>query len=568
MTQMRLIVALFVVINFSAFGAWDYQFARFMSQSTQGAPWGSTANIIKEEMHVTVHRNYLDVEHDLIIMAGGQSRPATNSDALEVVGDISLRDRSVVVGMLLWNNDVMLKAKLQHKNVARQKYEEVVDRHVIVPPRPRDPVILEYIDGNRYRISVFPFTFLGSRHLRMRYLIPKSNIYGRQVFSFPHPFTQNGKITIVKGYDTPKVNISYLYFRDTTTVVTDSITLDHVNFMVSPTTPEVIELPKPSEPVEKNTTSFTVVKTHTATMPGEIVRVSDFSISTILDSVRARCAAIADSVAGKIGIYAVVGDGAVSCSTGVSTFLPNLSQLYTQNGWITDLNIYSSSPLKPEVHWRVYLDGELFFSYTETPKVIESPDSRMESTLIAASNKIISLNKTLPRSMAATFGFVDTAFALLALEEDIVPKTIASQYERAGVPPLDREDIYTDSADIALVPAEKLFQENQYENTKFTSAAPDALKVAQGPFAGFTLEVLFGKIVIHLDKNLQANLDNLEISIYAVSGRKVMTWRNVEKLAGGSLEWSPRANGFASGPYIVCFKSGAISESRIIVVPR
>lgn len=177
------------------------QHAVFRSQSTQGAQWMGTAEIVDEEFRITVHPNYLDVELDWEFRVGGQA-PEKFQDALEIVGNLNLVKNSVVVGMLTWWKGDILKAKLKTSQTARADYEAVVQRDADAPPPPRDPVLIEYGWGlDNYDISIFPAEFGGTRKVRIHYLIPASSIGGTMKMPYPHAFSASARVTIQAGSD-------------------------------------------------------------------------------------------------------------------------------------------------------------------------------------------------------------------------------------------------------------------------------------------------------------------------------------------------------------------------------
>jgi len=198
MKQLLPIIILATFLN-PALHAIGFQHGVFRSQSTQGPAWQGSSTIIKEHFNITVLPDYLDVELEWVFDVGGR-KPDSFTDALEIVGNVNLEKNSVVVSMLLWNGEEILKAKLKTKEMAREQYEVVVDRDADIPVKPMDPVILEYGWGiDNYDISVFPVSWGKTRRLRMRYLIPASNIGGVNKIGYPHAFTSNATVTFIKG---------------------------------------------------------------------------------------------------------------------------------------------------------------------------------------------------------------------------------------------------------------------------------------------------------------------------------------------------------------------------------
>ena len=209
-------IFLFFLFGFSVH-AIGLQHGLFRSQSTQGDPWQGTAKIVKEHYDITVFPDYLDVELEWEFKADGK-KPAEYTDALEIVGNLNFVDNSVVVSMITWYKDMVLKGKLKTNEVAREQYEDVVERSSDAPPPPRDPVLLEWIRDDNYDISIFPVEFGKTRKVRIRYLIPAFEVNGENKISYPHAFTHNATVSVktgmgVKGYGVETALEIFPYYK-------------------------------------------------------------------------------------------------------------------------------------------------------------------------------------------------------------------------------------------------------------------------------------------------------------------------------------------------------------------
>ena len=171
----------------------------FRSQSTQGADWQGTAVIESERFDITVFPDYLDVDLEWVFRVGG-APPDSFKNALEIVGNLNLDAHSTVVGLITWYKGKILKGKLKADSIAKQQYEDVVQRSSDAPPPPRDPVLFEYGWGeDNYYISIFPAAFDSTRKVRIRYLIPAFNIDGVNKIAYPYSFTANPVVTVKTG---------------------------------------------------------------------------------------------------------------------------------------------------------------------------------------------------------------------------------------------------------------------------------------------------------------------------------------------------------------------------------
>jgi hypothetical protein len=542
----------------------------FRSQSTQGPTWVGTATIIKENMVVTVYPNYLDVELEWVFKADGTT-PEQYADALEIVGNLTLERGSVVVGMLVWYKDKILKAKLKQKKWARIAYEQVVDRNSPVPPRPRDPVIFEKVHDDNYDISIFPVAFQGTRRLRMRYLVPlymngdetfpQFGRYGH--FYFINSYTPTGVITIKKGIGIERFSVTSFYSSVAPTYSKDSIT-DSITIAQS-TNPFYTISPKIAmDTMDANKTFINVCTTNSLILPGEFARINNFAVLRIIDSIKTHFSLLGskNDSGGTVNIFASIGNGAASCSTGVTETMNNILNVNDAH-WRMPIYVYSRTPINHKITWQVFYNGELFFKDSELTLYTESKSALVESKLYA-SNNMLSIEKALPKSMAATFGFVDTSYAFLALEKDSLSHQLTDTYELSGVPLCDQGDIIADSSDTALIPAEGLFEENFM--LWHTAIKNKTMVLMKDLFNLFHCFFKNNKLIIHIDYSLYNGHSPFEISIYSIDGKCLMKWNNSTIGNARTLEWSPHENGVVSRSVIVRVRMGSIVQSKTIPI--
>lgn len=150
--------------------------AFLFSQSTQGTGLKHDVRLVDHVVRATVHEGWADVEEDLSLgpqasTTTGSQIPTTNLDSWEIAGDFTLPEGSVLTGALLWNGGTILKAKLKGNAQADSAYEAIVDRNATQIVRPSDPLVIRK-NGNNYAMKLFPVNWNGTRHLRIRYLVP------------------------------------------------------------------------------------------------------------------------------------------------------------------------------------------------------------------------------------------------------------------------------------------------------------------------------------------------------------------------------------------------------------
>jgi hypothetical protein len=225
--------------------------------------------------------------------------------------------------------------------------------------------------------------------------------------------------------------------------------------------------------------------------------------------------------------------------------------------------VYSRTPLRKEINWQVFFNGEPFFKTTEVPLYDESQSPSVESKLYA-SRKILSLERALPKSMAATFGFVDTAFALLALEQDSLPGQLAGDYEQSGVPLCTQNDIFADSVDTVILPAEGLYEEN-YFNYRWDVGILGKL-TSEKLFDMFNCFFKNNKLTIRIDYTAYDGHTPFEISLYSIDGKCLANWHNGMMGNARTLEWAPREHRMAPGSVIVRITMGSMVQSKALPV--
>ena len=556
-----IIVGLAVVMGHAV----GYQHATFRSQSTQGKTWTGTVSITDERFNITVHRDYLDVELEWVFEVGGQA-PEENRDALEIVGNVNLEQGSIVIGMLLWYKDELLKAKLKRKNVAREQYEEVVDRNAIVPPRPRDPVIFEYgWAQDNYDISIFPVSWEGSRKLRLRYLVPRGNRYDVYSCGYPHAFTDSAKVTIRKGKDIP--GFSIMSYDGTTDVSDDSVVLNGADVMqysskrINYISPWL--MPNKSDPlIQGIPTKISSVPVEMGDIQGELAHVSNFNVGHLLASIKDSLPVHDDKrLNARLDVFAIISNGAEKCSTGV--FLNNISnidRLTDSLTWARDIFIFSRKPVVKEVVWHIYLNGELWKEHIEKPTCEQMVDGTIAGCIAAKSGKLMALDTRLPKSLAAAFGFVDTAFALLALEEDKLPATFKSKYADAGVPLLNQEDIFADTADLVQGLETPLFQENAFN----IPLKVNRVKADIDLFSNMVMKIKDGVLTISFGEMAQLKNGRIEVTVFNLAGK--MLKKEYVKISSGCGNLRIFLKGTYPQTVVVHVKAGQFKTARIIAV--
>ncbi len=129
--------------------------------------------------------------------------------------------------------------------------------------------------------------------------------------------------------------------------------------------------------------------------------------------------------------------------------------------WVqTQDHVFTENPLERSITWTVAKGESVLAEFIEVPRVVAMDDGMQYARLLGASPYLTPRASARPRSMAATFGFVDTAYSLVALEEDKLPAEIAAEYEHEGVPLLSDEDIFSAEADRQMIEVDEWLKLN------------------------------------------------------------------------------------------------------------
>jgi hypothetical protein len=539
MFKSLLLIASFSVLEIQAIGL---QHALFRSQSTQGPAWTGTVNIQKEEFTITVYPDYLDVQLDWELGVGGTA-PESFRNALEIVGNINFEANSTVVGMLLWNGDRILKAKLKTKDQARKEYETVVDRSSAAPQPPRDPVILEWVRQDNYDLSVFPVSFGGFRKMRIRYLVPSTT----GSFGFPHAFSNHAKVTFVKGPAITGFKLSRFNSKDTVSFSQGEVTLSPSDFGFQPysysTTP----------PIER------VIPIMNDTSPGSRLYIGSFfgngfsgqAVHAVYHLPIGLLGGSQESKESDPRIFATLFSGQDSCRKEVSR------QEGTDN-IREELKILSRGSLEESLKWSVFIGDSLQKEVMEKPGIIRMEDG-IQYARTFGNSRIYPIAKTMPFSLGSALGFIDTKYALVALEEDLLTAISADKYRLTGVPTLNPEDIFPSKEDTAVTTNEWSASKDYDPNLLLKPAIPyqmTSLVSLKGLPEGIRFALRDGSILIHLDPAILDKEKKIKVSIYTAMGRLAKQWSTSE-ISQGTLSWSPSESGLSGGAFLLRVETGA-----------
>ncbi|MEO7425383.1 MAG: hypothetical protein ABI036_09360 [Fibrobacteria bacterium] len=548
-----------VVLILSAFAVGTVlaeQSASFLWQATQGFALQGNAEVVVEHIDITIQPDHLDVEHELeIVTRSGWDNPGY-PNSLEILGNLQMAKGTVITGFLLWNGNTILKGKLQTKIKGRGLYEEVVDRNVKDPPRPRDPAILEKTGENSYALSIFPVSLYGSRKLRFRYLIPSSFQDGAHRIPFPHAFSGLASVSVKGGPGTLGYAFTSVRANGTETTVKNE---DAVSTSLK-LDPEAYQQFRPY--VYWGAAGSGAWLRHITPLFGG-AEGSHVCLGSMKDAkgteghlahfVFRPPADFTDLSPGpRIRIVALVTAGADSVEKEINGAEPGRQGA-------EELRIFSRAELDESITWRIYTDDIITKESTEKPLIIDMEDGGQYARSFG-STPFYPLTKTMPPSLASAWGFIDSKYALLALEQDSLKSALASKYAKAGVPPLDPEDIFPEEGEPDSIPLSAwMIQKNLNRDDLLQPLALAAI----GAPSGIRWVFRDGNVIVEIDKATLAR--GLRVSLHGMDGKLLKQW-SADDLSQGRLAWSPREASYSAGICFIRIVSGSKAYSARIIL--
>lgn len=531
------------------------QAASFSCRATQGWAWQGQSAVTREHIAITIHPDHLDVEHELEIDARSWGTTPSHPQSLEIFGSLYVEKGTVMTGLLLWNGNKILKGKLQTKEMARRKYEDVVDRNVKNPPPPRDPAILEKVGEGTYALSIFPVSLNGSRKLRIRYLVPSAFQGGAHRIPFPHAFSRIASVTLKGGPGTPGYALTSLRRDGTETTVKNEdaaavpLTLD-------------ADVYNQFHPYAYWHSSTGALLRHITPLFGGsagsrvytgAMRDSRGSLGHVTHFVFRPPADFADfSPGATTRIVAVIKTAADSIKKEVG------GGEYGRLG-VEELRVFSRDTLEEGVSWRLYLNGALERETVEKPLVVRMTDGDQFARSFGGV-PFYPLVKTMPVSLAAAWGFIDSKYALLALEEDSLKQAVADQFAKAGVPALDPEDIYPEDGKLDSIPLTAWMLQKNFNRDDLL--APSAIE-ASGPPPGIRWAFRDGSLSVEIDAAARGR--GVRVSLHGLDGKLLKEW-GANDMSKGRLAWSPKHAGYSAGLCLLRIVSGSqVYSIRVIL---
>jgi hypothetical protein len=552
---MRRALAILILLSFAASPLLANQSATFRCQATQGVAWQGMSAVTVERIGIAIHPDHLDVEHELEIDARPSWNTPSHPNSLEILGNLTMTKGTVFTGLLLWNGDKILKGKLQTKEMARRKYEEVVDRNVKDPPPPRDPAILEMTGENTYALSIFPVSLNGSRKIRLRYLVPSAYRDGAHRIAFPYAFSRLATVTVrggsgIQGYalTSTRADGSVTTVKNEEAVGTP-LTLDPVAYQqFNPYTfwqagsgawlRDITPLFGGQEGSRVCVGSMRDVKGTEGYVAHFIFRPpADFIDSSSLPGTR---------------IVAMITSGADTVEKEIYNGEPGRQGA-------EELRVFSHAALEERITWRIYSDDKVTSERTEEPLRFDFEDG-IQYARSFGNTPFYPLVKSLPASLAAAWGFIDSKYALLALEQDTLKSAEAERYEKAGVPGLEPEDIFAEEGHLDDIPLSAWSLQRNFNREELLEPLAVA---ANGLPTGIRWLFRDGRVIVEIDPGALAR--GLRVSLHGLDGKLLKEW-SANEVSNGRLSWSPRDAAYGAGVCLLRIASGKqVFSARVVL---
>jgi hypothetical protein len=553
--NMRNALVTLVLLAFATRPLLADQYAAFRCQATQGFAWQGMSNVTVERIDITIHPDHLDVEHELAMDARANWDMPSHPNSLEILGNLTVAKGTVFTGLLLWNGNKILKGKLQTKEMARRKYEDVVDRNVKDPPPPRDPAILEKTGENSYALSIFPVSLNGSRKLRIRYLIPSAFRDGAHRIAFPHAFSRLAKVTVRGGPGLPGYALASVRSDGSeTTVKNEEAAATPLSLE-----PEAYNQFRPFGYWEMGSGAW--LRDITPLFGGaEGSRVCVGSMRDAKGTAGHVAHFIFRPPADIISLSSSPGSRIVAVITaGADTVKKEVNGATTGRQGAEELRIFSRAVMEDSITWRVYSNDSITTERTEKPRLISYEDGNQYARSFGGM-PFYPLVKSMPSSLAAAWGFIDSKYALLALEQDSLKSAVALRYAKAGVPALDPEDIYPEDGEPDSIPLTAWMLQRNFNRDELLKP----LAIAAGGLpAGIRWIFRDGRVIVEIDKASLAR--GLRVSLHGMDGKLLKEW-SANEISTGGLSWSPRNHAYAAGICLLRIVSGSQAFSARVIL--
>lgn len=500
-------------------------------QTTKNSLQTGHCQLESNKIKVTVHTYHLDIEEEAVISTRGNVNWG-DPNTLEISGEFKLTPGATMRSLLLWNGDKILKAKLLDRELADSIMDSIVNKTY------KDPALIKYEGGNRYSFRIYPVSINNSRKVRVLYTVPLRSNKGRLKLEFLPAFTlgcQQVPTQIPVEFAPADTTPTTYIFQHGETIkslqfgATYLIPFNHFH----QGTDYYIYNPRPEPLAIIPDTTCNMNKAYAYTLEK----------TQAVGCYTALFATVPDTLKALINEFQLV---KYTLEAKIQT---------TDNSYIRDVPVNSSFSIyiKSKSHW----DGMIYWNVYDENGISKITHTQTFQTDIDPVKNVIlpllwgakySLVEGLG-NMGGVFGFVDNKMSLLALERDTLSATETALYWEKGVPLLLPEEIFADTANLAI-PKENII----IDITGSKSMTKDVLN---------HIAILIkpdNKIIIQLG---DVNLKTLDVSIYDLKGKLIKQYKNM-KVRDSKVQVNLPAT--MKGIFIMCITSDSMQVSKKLVL--
>ncbi len=513
--------------------------AELFWKTTHGTNGQGEVRIQSNKIKVHVHPAYLDVEEEVEIQTLGTTPAGGDANSLEIFGTFQLPEGAAIIGMLLWNGNDLLKARLKDRSVARQQYEQIVDRDAPPPVVPIDPALIEALGNDRYGISIYPVRQGFARKVRLRYHVPTAlsahgvgmpffTAFSRAVGGNKNAVTE----TTFMGSDTTRFMLS------TPGGAGNPLSLPSTYLFTSA-----------QELLIKNVSAQKglAATTHFSSGPfgGQYLKLMIPVPSMVRDALKTFVTAKT-----RPSITVVVKTGEERRNIDMACLLDVHAP---QKCAGLEFKGKAAKPWSTTVDW-VIAQGEQKLVHTQTLVPVKSPADSILAILWAADAK--SYAEKAESQKGTRYGFVDAASSLLALEEDVMSLADKKRYWETGVPRLAENEIFKTDPETGFI-----------FNAPWFNPNPNLIVTSVGLQEGtpaLTARLINGgqglRLTLPQDAfGAGASSQAVTLVLYGMDGRIVGSW-TINPSLGGDLELA--LPGLKPGLYMLKLEGVGIRMTR------
>ena len=117
----------------------------------------------RELLEMTAVEVEVDIRERVAVTRVDQIFTNHSDDVLEGIYEFALPSGAIITDLVLWIGEERVQGLIMEKETARRTYDAIVRRNI-------DPALIEQIDEEQFRLSIFPFPAQGSRRVELEYM--------------------------------------------------------------------------------------------------------------------------------------------------------------------------------------------------------------------------------------------------------------------------------------------------------------------------------------------------------------------------------------------------------------